>query len=65
MARRHDGKAVTACRRCGGEMKVGERVAACFSWETGSRFGRDSKAGFICRECAGKWMGEMGLEVPE
>ena len=65
MARFHDGKIVTACRKCGGEMKVGERVATCFSWEMGNRRRRDARAGFICRDCAGKWMVEMGLGVPE
>lgn len=65
MIRYHEPKLVTECPKCGRGMKQGRRVYMTFAWERGSRHNRWSTSGFLCRDCAGKLMGEMGLEKKE
>lgn len=65
MARYHRPDKVIQCTKCKGLMKMGERVYVTFSFEKGDRVKRQSTSAFMCRDCAGKLMGEMGLEAAE
>ena len=65
MIRYHRPDKVTQCPKCQGLMKMGERVYVTFSWERGDRKNRWSTSAFMCADCAGKLMDEMGLEKKE
>lgn len=65
MPRYHRPDKIVQCPKCGGLMKMGERVYVTLSWEKGSRLDRWSTSAFLCRDCAGKLMEEMGLEMAE